>query len=428
MGEGAKGRGPLAPSPNPLAPSLKNPQLMRIAILRQRISGFGGAETTLAYLARGLARAGHQVSVYAAAPGRAAAAALGPGIALVPVPVWGGKTGQVLAFAVNSRRLLAQAEPQVVFSLERTPGCQVYRAGDGCHREWLARRQPYLSPAGRAALRLSPFHRLLLYLERRLFTHPGLARVIANSRQVREEIIRHYRVNPAIIRVIYNGLDHHRFHPLPEEKRRDLLRQWEAPPAARVLLFLGSGFRRKGLAYLIEAFATLKDKDRLLWVVGKGAPGRYQELARRRGVADRVRFFGPQADVAPFYQAAAVLALPTLYDPCSNVVLEALACGTPVVTTGANGAKEFLTPGENGAIVPQPDDLTALAAALSEYTERGSEPRERQAAAAAVAHLNWETTVAQTLTVLEEAAEMVGGGGQGPWAPAPSPKPPPPTP
>ena len=67
-------------------------------------------------------------------------------------------------------------------------------------------------------------------------------------------------------------------------------------------------------------------------------------------MADRVRFWGPVTETAPFYQAATVLALPTLYDPCSNVVLEALACGTPAVTTAANGAAEFITPGENGAV------------------------------------------------------------------------------
>ena len=116
----------------------------------------------------------------------AAQAALGPGVAYVRVPVWGGKTLRLLSFALNARRLLKDAGPQVVFSLERTPGAQVYRAGDGCHREFLRRRAPYLSPLDRAAQRLSPFHRVMLLLERRLFTHPGLRRVIANSRQVQD--------------------------------------------------------------------------------------------------------------------------------------------------------------------------------------------------------------------------------------------------
>ena len=85
---------------------------------------------------------------------------------------------------------------------------------------------------------------------------------------------------------------------------------------------------------------------------GKGRTAFYRRAAERFGVADRVKFWGPVAETAPFYQAATVLALPTLYDPCSNVVLEALACGTPAITTAANGAAEFITPGENGADGP----------------------------------------------------------------------------
>jgi UDP-glucose:(heptosyl)LPS alpha-1,3-glucosyltransferase len=98
-----------------------------------------------------------------------------------------------------------------------------------------------------------------------------------------------------------------------------------------------------------------------------------------------------------------VLALPTLYDPCSNVVLEALGCGTPAVTTAANGAAEFITPGANGAVVPLPDDIAGLTEALTTFLTRGRDPQVRQAAAQAVAELSWEKTVAQTLEVLAEA-------------------------
>jgi UDP-glucose:(heptosyl)LPS alpha-1,3-glucosyltransferase len=98
-----------------------------------------------------------------------------------------------------------------------------------------------------------------------------------------------------------------------------------------------------------------------------------------------------------------VLALPTLYDPCSNVVLEALACGLPAVTTAANGAAEFITPGGNGAVIPQPDDIAGLTAALTTFLAPGRDPQIRQAAAQAVAGLSWECTVAQTLEVLKEA-------------------------
>ncbi len=377
---------------------------MKIAVLRQKVTGPGGAETTLGYLARGLAAAGHKVVVYGAAGEAQAQEALGPGISYVPVPVWGGKTGRLITYALNTRRLLKSSGVQVVFSLERTLFQQVYRAGDGCHREWLDRRAPFLSPLARAAQRLSLFHRVMLGLEKRLFTDPALKWVIANSRQVQDEIIRHYRLDPAKIKIIYNGLDHEKFRPLPRQSRPALLARLSAPVGAKIVLFVGSGFGRKGLAYLFEAFGGLTDKDALLWVVGKGAAAPYQRLADRLGFAHRVRFWGPQAEVAPFYQAARVLALPTLYDPCSNVVLEALGCGCPVVTTAANGAAEFLTPGQNGEILDKPDDITGLRQALTAYLARGGDLEMQHAAPQAVAHLNWDHTTSQTLAVLEEAA------------------------
>ena len=111
------------------------------------------------------------------------------------------------------------AGPQVVFSLERTLFQQVYRAGDGCHREWLPAGLPSsprrLGPSRASACSTGycwPWSAASL-------PTPGLQRVIANSRQVKDEIIRHYQVDPDRIALIYNGLDRHRFRPLKEPER-----------------------------------------------------------------------------------------------------------------------------------------------------------------------------------------------------------------
>jgi len=380
---------------------------MKIALLRQRVSAPGGAEATLINLTRGLAAAGQEVAVYGTDPAAEAQKLLGPGVKFVPVPVWGGKTGRVLTYALNVRRLLRQAPGQVVFSLERVLSPQFYRAGDGCHREYLLRRSPYLSPAASVVQKFSLFHRLMLGLEKRLFTSPHLLRVIANSRQVQREILEHYGLAPEKIRIIYNGLDHSKFRPLEEKEAAALRNRLGLAENAQAVLFVGSGFARKGLAYLLEAYAGLKNPESQLWVVGKGPVARYQQMAHQLGVGAHVRFWGPQADTAPFYQAATVLALPTIYDPCSNVVLEALGCGCPVVTTGANGAAEFITAATNGAVLDQPQDTASLCLALKEYLERDRDPQVRRAAQEAVAHLSWEKTIFQTLEVLQEAAAVI---------------------
>jgi UDP-glucose:(heptosyl)LPS alpha-1,3-glucosyltransferase len=377
---------------------------MRIALLRMQVGGPGGAEATLQHLARGLAAAGHQVAVYGADSSRPGPDSPGTGVTYVAVPVWGSKTLRVLSFAANTRRLLQRTPVDVVFSLERTFFQHVYRAGDGCHREWLARRTPFLSYGKKLGQSLSPFHQVMLWLEKRLFASPDLKRIIANSRQVKDEVIRHFRVDPAKIRVVYNGLDHQVFRPVTEVERLQLRRRLGTSEEDGIILFAGSGFARKGLAYLVEAFGHLTDKRAHLWVVGKGRVGRFKALAQQLGVAGRVRFWGPQTEIAPFYQIADLLALPTLYDPCSNVVLEALGCGCPVITTTANGAAAFITPGKNGEVLSQPDDIKAWAGELGDWLARSREPSVRRSAPEAVAHLSWEATVSQTLEVLAEAA------------------------
>ncbi len=377
---------------------------MNIALLRMHVRGLGGAEATLQRLARGLAAAGQRVTVYGAGADPQAAAILGPQVKYQPVPVWGRNAARLLSFAVNTRTLLLQNPPDVVFSLERTFFQHVYRAGDGCHQEWLARRTPSLTFGRKLAQNLSPFHKVMLWLEKRLFAGPALRRVIANSRQVKDEIIRHYRLDPEMIKVVYNGLDHQVFRPVDQAERGRRRQELGLPDNDRLLLFVGSGFARKGLPYLLEAFRCLTDKQAHLWVVGKDRLGRYEALAQQLGVAPRVRFWGPQAEVAPFYQAADLLVLPTLYDPCSNVVLEALGCGCPVITTSANGAAEFIVPGENGEVIANPDDIKALEKFLDEWLDRGQDPQVGRMAQNAVAHLSWETTVSRTLEVLTEAA------------------------
>jgi UDP-glucose:(heptosyl)LPS alpha-1,3-glucosyltransferase len=379
---------------------------MRIALLRMRVGGPGGAEATLQHLARGLAAAGHQVAVYGADASRPGAESLGPGVTVVPVPVWGGKTMRLLSYAANTRRLLQKNPVDAVLSLERTFFQHVYRAGDGCHREWLARRTLLLSFGRQLGQTLSPFHRVMLWLEKRTFTCPDLKMVIANSQQVKEEVSRHFRLHPERIRVVYNGLDHQVFRPAGAAARRQWRQRLGASEEDGIILFAGSGFARKGLAYLVEAFGQLQDKRVHLWVVGKGRVGRYQALARRLGVAGRVRFWGPRDEMAPFYQTADLLALPTLYDPCSNVVLEALGCGCPVITSAANGAAEFIKAGDNGEVISRPDDFGGWSKALSHWLARSRDPRVGRAAREAVAHLSWEATVSQTLTVLQEAASF----------------------
>ena len=165
------------------------------------------------------------------------------------------------------------------------------------------------------------------------------------------------------ITVIYNGIDSEKFHPLPESERLALRQTYQIPAAAKCLVYVGSGFERKGLAAAIMAVSR---NDAYLLVVGQDkAEKKYRQLAASLGCADRIRFAGMQKQTLPFYQMSDGLLLPTLYDPFPNVVPEAMACALPVITSTTCGGAEFISQGEEG-FVCDALDIGGLAEAVSQ--------------------------------------------------------------
>jgi UDP-glucose:(heptosyl)LPS alpha-1,3-glucosyltransferase len=290
-------------------------------------------------------------------------------LVLPPVP----GPGRVLVLALSARLAVRRRAWDAVQSHERTLSQDVYRAGEGCHRA-------YLAAMGARVRRRPAYHRLLLSLERRVFARTP--EIVAISRRGAEEIRHLYGVPAERLSVIYNGVDLARYHPDTRPQYRGSARE-EAGVAAGawVVLFVGSGFERKGLATALEALARLDDPRARLLVVGKGDARPYRRLAVELGIAERVTWLGPRPDVERWYAAADALVLPTRYEPFGNVHLEALASGLPVVTTTRAGGAEALTPA--CGVVVEPRDPVALAAALERL--RALDPGRLSAAARAAA-------------------------------------------
>lgn len=318
----------------------------RIALIRQKYTSFGGAERFAAAALEALVAGGAQLSVIARSWRPQ------PGVEAIKAnPFYIGRLWRDRAFARAACRAVEKHVFDLVQSHERLACCDIYRAGDGVHREWLRQRGRTLSVLGRLAQRLSPYHRQVLAAERAVFDSPRLRAVICNSEMVRQEILGHFGPLDARLEVIYNAVDLQRFAPsLRERFRQPMLRDLTIPERSLVYLFVGSGFARKGLAQALRALRELPLHTYLV-VVGKDRHARrYARLARRLGVSSRVRFCGPQEDTAPYYGCADAFVLPTLYDPFPNVVLEAMACGLPVVTSRKCGATDLLRDGENGFV------------------------------------------------------------------------------
>lgn len=339
---------------------------MKLAIVRQRYTPYGGAERFVSRALDAFASQGVSVEIVARSwEGDV------KGVACDPFYL--GRTWRDMSFARCVRRVIDSGRYDLVQSHERIPGCHVYRAGDGVHATWLDIRGRTQSAAQRLATRLHPWHRYTLAAEAAMLRHRDLRAVICNSRMVRDDIAQRFPEVAPRLHVIHNGFDPVYFHAgLRHEYRQRLRDQAGVAAATPAILFVGSGFARKGVATLVEALARMQATDAQVWVVGRDRhQARFEALAERLGVGKRLRFWGGQTDVRPFYAAADLYCLPTFYDPFPNTVLEALACGLPAVTTTSSGAAEVIEEGVNGSVVG-PGDATALADRLDAWLARVS--------------------------------------------------------
>jgi UDP-glucose:(heptosyl)LPS alpha-1,3-glucosyltransferase len=315
----------------------------------------------------------------------------GEGFAVITCnPFYIGRLWRDWSFARAVCRRLEQESFDLVQSHERISCCDVYRAGDGVHREWLRQRARTQGALGRLATALNPYHYYVKAAEKRLFGNARLKAVICNSKMVKDEIRNYFGVAEEKLRVIYSGVDTRVFHPDLKRQRAAVRAQYVVPENAALFLFVGSGFARKGVSTLLEAMARLS-ADAYLLVVGHDKNlEKYQARAQRLGLGSRVRFAGRQGDVKPFYGAADGLVLPTLYDPFPNVALEAMASGVPVITSSKCGAAELIRDGENGFVCDALDSI-ALSERMRLLADREKAERIGKAARDTVAGLHLET-------------------------------------
>src|SRR5262249_14677788 len=195
--------------------------------------------------------------------------------------------------------------------------------------------------------------------------------------------------------------------PEPDRLRRRLewRQQWGLGPEEHVALFAAMNYRLKGLEPLLHAVRRLPAERRFrLAVVGSPRTAAFERLAARLGIAGRVRFLGYCADMRDSYFGADFLVHPTFYDPCSLVVLEALACGLPVITSRYNGASELLSPPREGYVLADPHDHARLAWCLTQLLDPTRRSGCAQAARRTAAQWTFAHHYRQLLQVFAEAA------------------------
>jgi glycosyltransferase involved in cell wall biosynthesis len=219
--------------------------------------------------------------------------------------------------------------------------------------------------------------------------------VIAVSTRLKDALVA-MGVSPSKVSVLRNGVDTDVFRPEDRAAARQRLRL----PAGALLACVGNLAPEKGHALAIESLPQLPDCHLVL--VGEG-PLRADlaALAQRLGVAGRVLFLPnmPQSDLRGVYSAADALLLPSLREGWPNVVLEAFACGTPVVATDAGAVAEMITAGHLGRIVAdrQPGAYAAAIRALLAAAP------DREAIRAHAARFDWTSISRAQLALFRHA-------------------------
>lgn len=384
---------------------------MKIAIVRQRYNPFGGAERFVERALGALAAEGAEVTLITRNWDGAPRAGFRQVTCDPPYSrLTGGRAARDKTFAAAVQAELARGDYDITQSHERIPGCMIFRAGDGVHAAWLEHRARVLGPLARFGQSLSPFHRYVLGAERAMFEHPALRAVICNSQMVADEISRFFQVDRSCLHVIYNGVDPEVFHPSLADEYRQATRAAAGIPAeAPVLLFVGSGFERKGVPQLLRAAAAMQRQDAQIVIVGADRKLKaMRALADKLGLAGRVLFTGPLKDVRPWYGAADGFVLPTLYDPCPNAVLEALACGLPIVTSTTCGAQEWVQAGANGWVCDAVD-VPLLAQRLDDLAGLAGDAGARAASRQSVAHLTLPAMAERLLALYRSLGEASAG-------------------
>jgi UDP-glucose:(heptosyl)LPS alpha-1,3-glucosyltransferase len=387
---------------------------MHLALNFQRVDpARGGAETYVADLCRHLIAAGHRVDLYAESW---ADGCLPRPVNVIPVSGAGRtRLERIWNFARNSEIAISQARSDCSIGFINTWGHDVIIPQGGVQagsitanslrfKSSLTRRLYLL---GKAA---NPKYWVYRAIEHRQYSPQRQTRVVAVSKLVKLQLEDFHHIPGQQIHVVPNAIDPERvLVSQPGAVRCAFRNRLGLEPSELVGLFVGHNFALKGLKPLLLALAARRHTERAgrmihLLICGSGEARPYKELAHRLGIGDAVHFLGFHPDIRACYASSDFFVQPTYYDPCSLVVLEALACGLPVITTAQNGASELMADGREGYILTAPHSQGELVAALRHLTN----DNKRREMATLAARLGREQTfgahVARLTAVFEQVA------------------------
>lgn len=249
-----------------------------------------------------------------------------------------------------------------------------------------------------------------LWIERKQFQDPKLSRIITLSEMVRKDLHRYYGIPLDRMVTIPNGVNSEQFHPGLRVKYREEMRNRHGIEEDECLvLFVASGnFENRGLRNLYAALKQVRDRRMRVIIIGGDRLALFRRLAREQDLLSRLLFVPFTATIERYYGMGDMLVFPTYYDTFGQVVLEAMACGLPVIVSAQAGASEIITDGKDGLILKDPADAGTLAQFLRTLEDAERQRRLGLAARATALRYTWDAVAERTLAEYERIIKARG--------------------
>lgn len=322
---------------------------------------------------------------------------------------------KLLLFALKHKAMTKNENYDVVVGFGNTIFMNFYQSHGGVHqlstaRKVYAEKSSLARFIKRIIIIFSIKHWTRAWIEAAPFRLEPKPKIIAIADMIKNDMVSFFRVNPRAIEIIYNGVDTKRFNGEIRRRMRGTLRaRWGVGDNDVVFLFVSYDLKKKGIEPLIEAAAKLKQAGRNNFkvIIAGGLP--YPSLAKRikqLDVNDKIIFSGRVKDIDEFYANSDVFVLPTYYDACSLVVIEAMASGLPAITTTYNGAAGIITDGRDGYVIKHPPDAHELSDKMNFLMDNEQLEKMLKEASLTGRQYSAEKNHKKMMKALEEAASV----------------------
>lgn len=325
---------------------------MNIALTLFKYFPFGGLQRDMAAIASELSNRGHQVTVLTTDW-------KGDRLTDVMLELLQNKGlsnhSRMAAYSSRIAGIRQQKRFDIIVGFNKCDGLDVYYVADVC---WRSRLQ------GQWLKQHLPRYRTYLDLEAQTFNNPCRTFLFISAKEI-ENYRRFYSVSEKQAVLLPPGIHQKFIRPHNANELRNKFRnEFGLADKDTACLFVGSGFKTKGLDRAILAFAGLPVGNKRFFVIGKDKAGAYHKLARQLGVAEQVVFLGGRDDVQRFYLGCDMLLHPARFENTGTVLLEAALSGLYVITTSACGYADHIKAMACGEVIDEPFEQQALNQAI----------------------------------------------------------------